>query len=33
MNTKNEFEEEKTKINESQIETSATEPMPSIWYN
>ena len=33
MTTKNEPKEEKAKINEQKIETSATEPMPSIWYN
>lgn len=33
MSTKNELKEEKTKINEKKIETSANEPMPSIWYN
>ena len=33
MTTKTEIKEEKTKINEQKIETSATEPMPSIWYN
>ena len=33
MTTKNELKEEKTKINEKQIDTNVTEPMPSIWYN
>ena len=33
MTTKTEIKEEKTKLNEQKIETSATEPMPSIWYN
>ena len=33
MTTNNKLKEEKEKINEKLIETSATEPMPSIWYN
>ena len=33
MTTNNKPEEKKVKINEKLIETSTTDPIPSIWYN
>ena len=33
MTTNNKPEEKNVKINEKLIETSTTEPIPSIWYN
>jgi len=33
MTTNNKPEEKKVKVNEKLIETSTTDPIPSIWYN
>ena len=33
MFTEMEINDEKTKIDDKQVESSALKPMPSIWYN